>query len=91
MQNGWYIALRLLLHSPFIVGEIVITFVVNVEEITWTRLPSQFSGRRIRDYLDDSMYRRVQGKLDRIMHLVRENYSVCVIRAFNREEKKSVV
>ena len=35
------------------------------------------------------MYRRVQGKLDRIMRLVHENLlGVRVIRAFNREKKK---
>ena len=35
------------------------------------------------------MYRRVQGKLDRIMRLVHENLlGVRVIRAFNREEKE---
>ena len=35
------------------------------------------------------MYRRVQGKLDRIMRLVHEKLTrVRVIRAFNREEKK---
>lgn len=92
VQNGLNIALRLLLRSPFIVGgAIVMAFVVNVEmawmfAITVPILAVVVFGII---YWTIPMYRRVQGKLDRIMRLVHENLlGVRVIRAFNREEKE---
>ena len=92
VQNGLNIALRLLLRSPFIVGgAIVMAFVVNVEMawifvITVPILAVVVFGII---YWTIPMYRRVQGKLDRIMRLVHENLlGVRVIRAFNREEKE---
>ena len=92
VQNGLNIALRLLLLSPFIVGgAIVMAFVVNVEmactfAITVPILAVVVFGII---YWTIPMYRRVQGKLDRIMRLVHENLlGVRVIRAFNREEKE---
>ena len=92
VQSGLNIALRLLLRSPFIVGgAIVMAFVVNVEMagtfvITVPILAIVVFGII---YWTIPMYRRVQGKLDRIMRLVHENLlGVRVIRAFNREEKE---
>ena len=92
VQNGLNIALRLLLRSPFIVGgAIVMAFVVNVEmawmfAITVPILAVVVFGII---YWTIPMYRRVQGKLDRIMRLVHENLlGVRVIRAFNHEEKE---
>ena len=92
VQNGLNIALRLLLRSPFIVGgAIVMAFVVNVEMawifvITVPILAVVVFGII---YWTIPMYRRVQGKLDRIMRLVHENLlGVRVIRAFNHEEKE---
>ena len=92
VQNGLNIALRLLLRSPFIVGgAIVMAFVVNVEMawifvVTVPILAVVVFGII---YWTIPMYRRVQGKLDRIMRLVHENLlGVRVIRAFNREEKE---
>ena len=92
VQNGLNIALRLLLRSPFIVGgAIVMAFVVNVE-MAWTfaitvPILAVFVFGII--YWTIPMYRRVQGKLDRIMRLVHENsLGVRVIRAFNREQKE---
>ena len=92
VQSGLNIALRLLLRSPFIVGgAIVMAFVVNVEmawmfAITVPILAVVVFGII---YWTIPMYRRVQGKLDRIMRLVHENLlGVRVIRAFNREEKE---
>ena len=92
VQNGLNIALRLLLRSPFIVGgAIVMTFVVNVE-MAWTfavTVPILAVVVFGIIYWTIPMYRRVQGKLDRIMRLVHENLlGVRVIRAFNREEKE---
>lgn len=92
VQNGLNIALRLLLRSPFIVGgAIVMAFVVNVE-MAWTfaiTVPVLAVVVFGIIYWTIPMYRRVQGKLDRIMRLVHENLlGVRVIRAFNREEKE---
>ena len=92
VQNGLNIALRLLLRSPFIVGgAIVMAFVVNVE-MAWTfaiTVPILAVVVIGIIYWTIPMYRRVQGKLDRIMRLVHENLlGVRVIRAFNREEKE---
>ena len=92
VQSGLNIALRLLLRSPFIVGgAIVMAFVVNVE-MAWTfviTVPILAIAVFGIIYWTIPMYRRVQGKLDRIMRLVHENLlGVRVIRAFNREEKE---
>ena len=92
VQNGLNIALRLLLRSPFIVGgAIVMAFVVNLE-MAWTfaiTVPILAVVVFGIIYWTIPMYRRVQGKLDRIMRLVHENLlGVRVIRAFNREEKE---
>ncbi|MBF1710062.1 MAG: ABC transporter ATP-binding protein [Streptococcus sp.] len=92
VQNGLNIALRLLLRSPFIVGgAIVMAFVVNVE-MAWTfviTVPILAVVVFGIIYWTIPMYRRVQGKLDRIMRLVHENLlGVRVIRAFNLEEKE---
>ncbi len=92
VQSGLNIALRLLLRSPFIVGgAIVMAFVVNVE-MAWTfviTVPILAVVVFGIIYWTIPMYRRVQGKLDRIMRLVHENLlGVRVIRAFNREEKE---
>ena len=92
VQSGLNIALRLLLRSPFIVGgAIVMAFVVNVE-MAWTfviTVPIFAVVVFGIIYWTIPMYRRVQGKLDRIMRLVHENLlGVRVIRAFNREEKE---
>lgn len=92
VQNGLNIALRLLLRSPFIVGgAIVMAFVVNVE-MAWTfaiTVPILAVVVFGIIYWTIPMYRRVQGKLDRIMRLVHENLlGVRVIRAFNREQKE---
>ena len=92
VQNGLNIALRLLLRSPFVVGgAIVMAFVVNVE-MAWTfaiTVPILAVVVFGIIYWTIPMYRRVQGKLDRIMRLVHENIlGVRVIRAFNREEKE---
>ena len=92
VQSGLNIALRLLLRSPFIVGgALVMAFVVNVE-MAWTfviTVPILAIVVFGIIYWTIPMYRRVQGKLDRIMRLVHENLlGVRVIRAFNREEKE---
>ena len=92
VQSGLNIALRLLLRSPFIVGgAIVMAFVVNVE-MAWTFVITvPILAVVVFGIIcwTIPMYRRVQGKLDRIMRLVHENLlGVRVIRAFNREEKE---
>ncbi len=91
VQSGLNIALRLLLRSPFIVGAIVMAFVVNVE-MAWTfviTVPILAVVVFGIIYWTIPMYRRVQDRLDRIMRLVHENLlGVRVIRAFNREEKE---
>ena len=88
VQSGLNIALRLLLRSPFIVGgAIVMAFVVNVE-MAWTfviTVPILAIVVFGIIYWTIPMYRRVQGKLDRIMRLVHENLlGVRVIRALEK-------
>ena len=90
VQNGVNMVLRLFLRSPFIVlGSLVMAFTINLRAalIFAGAIPLLFiivfgiMGFTIPGY------RRVQGKLDSVMQITRENLTgVRVVRAFHREE-----
>lgn len=92
VQNGVNLVLRLFMRSPFIVfGAMVMAFTVDVKAalIFVVTIPV-FSVVVFGIMLwTMPLYRKVQGKLDRIMTGTRENLTgVRVIRAFGREESE---
>ena len=90
VQNGLNLALRLLLRSPFIVfGAMIMAFFIDVKSalIFAVVIPVLslivFGIMRI----TSPMYKRVQGRLDRLLVAVRENLTgVRVLRAFRKEK-----
>ena len=92
VQNGLNMGLRLLLRSPFIVlGSMVMAFTCQ-----WWRcalifvvaIPVLFLAVFLIMYLSIPLFRNVQGKLDKVTGLTRENLTgVRVIRAFCREQE----
>lgn len=92
VQNGVNLVLRLFMRSPFIVfGAMVMAFTVDVKAalifvVTIPVLSVVVFGIMLWTM---PLYRKVQGKLDRIMTGTRENLTgVRVIRAFGREERE---
>lgn len=92
VQNGVNLVLRLFMRSPFIVfGAMVMAFAVDVKAalifvVTIPVLSVVVFGIMLWTM---PLYRKVQGKLDRIMTGTRENLTgVRVIRAFGREESE---
>ena len=83
--------LRLLLRSPFIViGSMVMAFTINVRcaLIFAAAIPVLFLVVFVIMYLSIPLFGRVQGKLDAVTGLTRENLTgVRVIRAFCREKE----
>lgn len=91
VQNGLNMGLRLLLRSPFIVvGSMVMAFTINVRcaLIFAAAIPVLFLVVFVIMYLSIPLFGRVQGKLDAVTGLTRENLTgVRVIRAFCREKE----
>lgn len=91
VQNGLNMGLRLLLRSPFIViGSMVMAFTINVRcaLVFAVAIPVLFLVVFVIMYLSIPLFRRVQGKLDAVTGLTRENLTgVRVIRAFCREKE----
>ena len=92
VQNGVNLVLRLFMRSPFIVfGAMVMAFTVDVKAalifvVTIPVLSVVVFGIMLWTM---PLYRKVQGKLDRIMTGTRENLTgVRVIREFGREESE---
>lgn len=92
VQSGLNLFLRLFLRSPFIViGSIVMAFIVSPKAavifvITIPVLSVVVFGVML---ITMPMYRKVQGALDGILGITRENLTgVRVIRAFGREEQE---
>lgn len=90
VQSGTNMALRLFLRSPFIVvGAAIMAFTINVREavifvVVIPLLACVVFGIML---LTMPMYEKVQGYLDRLLGVTRQNLSgVRVIRAFNKEE-----
>ena len=92
VQTGLNLALRLLLRSPFIVfGAMIMVFTVNVRAalifvITIPILAAVIFGIM---KITTPLYKKVQGKLDVLLNMTRQNLTgVRVIRAFNNEDKE---
>ena len=91
IQNTVNLVLRLFLRSPFIVfGAMIMAFTVSPDAarvflVTIPALSLVIFGIMIAGI---PLYRRVQGRLDRVLRLTRENLSgVRVVRAFVHEEQ----
>ena len=92
VQSGVNMFLRLFLRSPFVVaGAVVMAFTVNVRAAlifagAVPLLSVVIFGVML---INIPMYRKVQGKLDGVLSLTRENLTgVRVIRAFHKEEEE---
>ena len=90
VQNGVNMVLRLFLRSPFIVfGAMIMAFTIDVKSAlvfvaAIPLLSLVVFGIMI---ITTPMYRKVQGGLDAVMGITRENLTgVRVLRAFNKEE-----
>ena len=90
VQNGVNMGLRLLLRSPFIVfGAMVMAFTINVRcaLIFVVAIPILFLVVFVIMFLSIPLFKKVQGRLDTVTRLTRENLTgVRVIRAFCRED-----
>lgn len=89
VQNGVNLVLRLFLRSPFIVfGAMIMAFTVDVRAalifvVTIPLLSAVVFGIMVATI---PLYKKVQGALDRVLGLTRENLTgVRVVRAFNRQ------
>ena len=94
VQSGVNLTLRLFLRSPFIVfGAMVMAFTVDVPAafifvVTIPLLSIVVFGIMLWTM---PLYRKVQGALDQVLLLTRENLTgVRVIRAFNKEEEERI-
>ena len=92
VQNGVNMVLRLFLRSPFIVfGAMIMAFTIDVKSALMfvaaiPLLSLVVFGIMI---ITTPMYRKVQGGLDAVMGITRENLTgVRVLRAFNKEESE---
>ena len=92
VQNGVNMVLRLFLRSPFIVfGAMVMAFTIDVKAalvfvVTIPLLSVVVFGIMM---LTMPLYKKVQGGLDRVLGITRENLTgVGVLRAFNKEENE---
>ena len=90
VQSGTNLALRLFLRSPFIVfGAAVMAFTIDVKAalvfaVVIPLLALDVFGIML---ITMPMYQKVQGHLDRLLGVTRQNLSgVRVIRAFNKEQ-----
>lgn len=91
-QTGVNMFLRLFLRSPFIViGAIVMCLTVNVELTLIFAVAAPILGLIIYLVMTKTIpgYKRIQGRLDKVALLTRENLSgVRVIRAFSRQKNE---
>ena len=90
VQNGLNMGLRLLLRSPFIVlGSMVMAFTIDFKcaLVFAVAIPFLFLVVFVIMFLSIPLFKKVQGKLDTVTRLTRENLTgVRVIRAFCREK-----
>ncbi len=91
MQNGLNLGLRLLLRSPFIVlGATVMAFTIDLRcaAVFAVTVPVLFAIVFFIMQISIPLFGNVQGKLDRVTALTRENLTgVRVVRAFCREDE----
>lgn len=92
VQSGVNLTLRLFLRSPFIVfGAMVMAFTVDVQAALIFVVAIPLLSIVVFGIMLWTMplYKKVQGALDRVLLLTRENLTgVRVIRAFNKEEEE---
>ncbi len=93
VQTGLNLTLRLLLRSPFVVfGAMIMAFTIDtMSALTFVAVIPTLSvvvfGIML---ISMPLYKKVQGRLDRVLSKTRENLSgVRVIRAFCKEEEES--
>lgn len=90
VQNGYNMALRLLLRSPFVViGSMIMAFTINVQcaLVFVVSIPFLFVVVFAIMKISIPLFKKVQTALDRITGLTRENLTgVRVIRAFCQEK-----
>lgn len=91
VQNGLNMGLRLLLRSPFIVlGSMVMAFTIDFKcaLVFAVAIPFLFLVVFVIMFLSIPLFKKVQGKLDAVTCLTRQNLTgVRVIRAFCREKE----
>ena len=91
IQNGLNMGLRLLLRSPFIVlGSMVMAFTIDFKcaLVFAVAIPFLFLVVFVIMFLSIPLFKKVQGKLDTVTGLTRENLTgVRVIRSFCREKE----
>ena len=91
IQNGLNMGLRLILRSPFIVlGSMVMAFTIDFKcaLVFAVAIPFLFLVVFVIMFLSIPLFKKVQGKLDTVTGLTRENLTgVRVIRAFCREKE----
>ena len=91
VQNGLNMGLRLLLRSPFIVlGSMVMAFTIDFKcaLVFAVAIPFLFLVVLVIMFLSIPLFKKVQGKLDTVTGLTRQNLTgVRVIRAFCREKE----
>jgi ABC-type multidrug transport system fused ATPase/permease subunit len=92
IQNGINLVLRLFLRSPFIVfGAMIMAFTIDVKAalvfvVTIPLLSIVVFGVML---ITKPLYKKVQGNLDQLLRITRENLSgVRVIRAFHNEQQE---
>lgn len=92
VQSGVNLVLRLFLRSPFIVfGAMIMAFTINVKAalIFAAAIPLLSIVVFGIMFMSIPMYRKVQGRLDKVLKVTRENLTgVRVIRAFNKESEE---
>ena len=90
VQTGLNLTLRLLLRSPFVVfGAMVMAFTIDVKSALWFVVAIPLLSVVVFGVMLACipLYRKVQGKLDRVLGITRENLTgVRVLRALGQEE-----
>lgn len=92
VQTGLNLTLRLLLRSPFVVfGAMIMAFFVDAKAALWfvVAIPALSVVVFGIMLISIPLYKKVQGHLDRVLGITRENLTgVRVIRAFGKEESE---
>lgn len=93
VQGGINMFLRLFLRSPFVVfGSVILAFTIDLRVATVFAIAVPLLALVVFALMRLTMplYKKVQGKLDRVLGLTRENLSgVRVVRAFNKEQSET--
>jgi len=92
VQTGLNLALRLLLRSPFVVfGAMIMAFTIDAQAALWFAAAIPALSVVVFGIMLASipLYRKVQGRLDKVLGITRENLTgVRVLRAFGKEDSE---